>query len=809
MTRPVPPAALRRLAPALLAACLCAALPVAAQTRAPATVELHLPAGPLPASLNALARQSGIQLLFAADSTRGRSAPALEGRYTPRDALQRLLAGHALTLQERSPGVFVVSAAAAPAPAPAKASTPARATPAAGPTSLARVTVSASTARMPQGETAMPNTITVLTREDIAQQLALGSDMSRVLSAQIPAFAPAREKMSNYGESMRGRGILYMVDGVPQSTPLRDGSRDSHTIDPAMIERIEVIHGANALQGIGGTGGIVNIITRSAPTEPGAFLLDSNLTYSSALPNRHDDNGQRASALVGVRGDRFDLVAGLAYERQGLFHDGEGRSIGTNAQGELMDSTSSNVFAKLGWNLAEGHRLQVMANRYELRGLDNYVAVNGDFRTGRPTVSVPGDTPLDPPMNRSRSLTVDYSAADLLGGRFQAQAFAVDFEGRYGASQWDPWGNTGANAAWDQTQNESDKRGFKLTQSWTRIADTTLDVTVGLDGLRDRTHQVLLASGMNWVPLTTYQSLSPLLQLHWWPTDHLMLSGGLRYEKGELEVGDYTTLPRYGARKVAGGKPTMSETLPNIGAVWYINDRLNAYASYSEGYTVADVGRVLRAINRDGQRVDNLVDLSPVVSDNREIGLEYDDGRFSGDIAYYTSESKLGSVLVYDAGIDAYNVQRQATRVEGFESNLRVRLGDARLGLGYARANGRYDANVDGRLDSDLAGVNIAPNRLTAFWEQNWTPQLSTRLQASHAFDRDFDQLGNRVATFNGYTTMDLVARYALNKHSFTLGVQNLANKQYISYYSQTTPSNPSYFSGRGRVLSLGWQYRY
>ncbi|PCO29945.1 hypothetical protein CP993_25575, partial [Escherichia coli] len=57
--------------------------------------------------------------------------------------------------------------------------------------------------------------------------------------------------------------------------------------------------------------------------------------------------------------------------------------------------------------------------------------------------------------------------------------------------------------------------------------------------------------------------------------------------------------------------------------------------------------------------------------------------------------------------IDAYAVQRQATRVEGFESNLRLRLGNSRLGLGYARANGRYDADVDGRLDSDLAGVNI------------------------------------------------------------------------------------------------------
>ncbi|HBY36236.1 MAG TPA: hypothetical protein DEH65_14855, partial [Delftia acidovorans] len=64
-------------------------------------------------------------------------------------------------------------------------------------------------------------------------------------------------------------------------------------------------------------------------------------------------------------------------------------------------------------------------------------------------------------------------------------------------------------------------------------------------------------------------------------------------------------------------------------------------------------------------------------------------------------------------------------------------------------------------------------------------------------------------AEFKGYATVDLVARYTLGKHALTLGVQNLADKQYISYYSQTTPSNPSYFSGRGRVLTLGWQYRY
>lgn len=417
MNRPASHVARHCLLPALLAVSLCAALPAAAQALPPRDVQL--PAGPLQQSLNTLAVQSGIQLLFAADSVAGRQAPALAGRYAPPDALQRLLAGQGLRAEQRSPGVFVIRSVAAGGGGPAAAAATAEAP---APTALGRVTVSASTARMPQGETAMPNTITVLTREDIAQQLALGSDVSRVLSAQIPAFAPAREKMSNYGESMRGRGILYMVDGVPQSTPLRDGSRDSHTIDPAMIERIEVIHGANALQGIGGTGGIVNIITRSAPADTGAFLLDSSLSVTAASPGRSNDDGQRASALVGVRGQQFDLVAGLAHERQGLYYDGRGRAIGINAQGELMDSSTSNIFAKVGWNMAEGQRLQLMANRYELRGLDHYLPVDGDFRSGRPATSVPGDTPLQPPMNRSRSLTLDYSNTDLFGGQLDRKS---------------------------------------------------------------------------------------------------------------------------------------------------------------------------------------------------------------------------------------------------------------------------------------------------------------------------------------------------------------------------------------------------
>ena len=36
--------------------------------------------------------------------------------------------------------------------------------------------------------------------------------------------------------------------------------------------------------------------------------------------------------------------------------------------------------------------------------------------------------------------------------------------------------------------------------------------------------------------------------------------------------------------------------------------------------------------------------------------------------------------------------------------------------------------------------------------------------------------------------------------------MQNLANKQYVNYVSQTVGDNDSYFAGRGRVVSLTWQ---
>lgn len=679
---------------------------------------------------------------------------------------------------------------------------------------LDRVTVSASTSRMPNSEAALANTITVIDAERLKQQLAVTQDVSQILANLIPSFSPSRQKLTNAGETLRGRKPLYLVDGVPQSTPLREGGRDGHTIDPAMIERIEVIHGANALQGLGASGGIINIITKRAPRQDGASFQDVAVGVSSALPNRSNSVGYRASYVLGARSGDVDFVGGASYASEGLFYDGNGDAIAVNdIQGDLMDARSYNLFAKAGWDIDQDKRLQLTANRYQLRGNNDYVTVNGDIRTGRLATSARGSREGRGPQNRSTSLVLDYTDKSLAGGYLNAQLFWVDFKGLYGATDWEDFWRDGRGPHWwDQSQNVSEKVGGKFSWSRDNLFGQRLRATFGLDWNRDKTYQELVVAKLKWVPQTQYESWSPFVQAEWWVADKVMLTAGVRHERGELKVGDFTTIPANagGSRFVRGGKPETRETLPNYGIVFEATDALKFYASYSEGYTVADIGRVLRGITTPNQSVDKLVDLSPVVSDNREVGVDFDNGRWLAHLAAYWSDSDLGSRLSFDRNTQSYFVVRERTEIRGIEGNVAFQFSDAgRIGLGYARGKGRYDSDGDDRVDSDLPGVNISPDRVTAFWDQRWNDWFSTRLQGSHAIDRDFDSKGVRVASTDGYTTVDLQGRFKLPLGQLNIGIENLLDEQYVTYYSQSTPRNDTYTAGRGRVLNLSWSHRF
>jgi len=657
---------------------------------------------------------------------------------------------------------------------------------------------------------ALPNAVSLIEREDIEDQLAISTSILDAIGQVAPSTAPTRQKLSTAGESFRGRNPLYLIDGVPQSNPLRNGSRDGFTLDPAVIERVEILYGANAIQGIGATGGLINYVTLAPAKEDGWQLrYEAGITVADGFED--DGTSYRGAATALGRFGNFDIVASAAVEDRGIFYDAKDRRIGVDTtQGDIQDSQSLNLFGKVGWEPDDKTRLQLMINTFDLEGNGDYVEVVGDRDAGIPTISIKGTYQGIPATNDVMTVSFDASREDVFGGTLSGQIFMQDFEAVYGGGVFGTFQDPDIDPSgmlFDQSANNSEKQGFKTTWVNDSLPVDGMTVTAGFDYLKDKTFQELVQTGRLWVPETEFTSNSPFIQLSQTLLDErLLVSGGLRYIDAEFNTDTFTTLYSYGPVTVDGGTPSFKDTLGNIGASFEVIDGLTFYGSYAEGFTMPDVGRVLRGVTDPDADVDTLLNLQPIVADNMEVGVKFEQGRFSGDAAWFQSESDFGQRLVANAdGIFAVN--REQTEIEGIELRGRFQVTEAvAVGANYANLDGRFDSDDDGSVDSDLTGANISPNRLNTYVEATLTPALSLRGQSSTYFDRDFDDAGD-ATDFDGYTLVDLLASYRVgDKGKLDLGIQNLLNEDYIHYYSQSgTTTEARYFAGRGRAMTLRW----
>lgn len=668
---------------------------------------------------------------------------------------------------------------------------------------LEALTVNATRSKSEAGKT--PQKITVITREQIEQQLAITSDHGQVLSNLIPSYSPSRQKLSNAGETFRGRAALVMIDGVPQSTPLRAGGRDGYTIDLAMVERIEVIHGASAEHGLGATGGIINYVTR----RPQGGTLKQHVGVSMEASDDFDGEGMGYKLDYRVEGNQgnWDYLAAISGQTRGMYYDADGELIGVDdTQGDVMDSTSTDLLVKLGYWFDSDQNLELMVNRFQLEGEHEYVNVPGDRDAGIPTTSRKGQPPGKAPQNEVLASSLSYTNSDLAGNLLTAQLYSQRFRARYGGnilpSFQDP-AIAPAGTLFDQSQNESDKYGGKLSLSRDDMLDGTLKLTGGLDFLQDTTSQMLIATDREWVPETVFQNLAPFLQAEVRATERLTLHGGVRHEFAELDVDSFRTIASAGGVSVEGGKPDFEETLYNAGLVFQATDWAQIFANYSEGFGMPDVGRVLRGISQPNQSVASFLDLQPIVTDNREIGLRLNWQDVDFEISYFESDSDLGSRLQNVGGI--YQVRRERTEIDGVEATAGWQINDVhRLQASYAQLDGESDTDGDGKVDTDLDGANISPNRYGLSWQANWTDKLNSRVQANHYASRSFDTPG---LDFDGYSLVDASLGYRLPVGEVSLGVENLLNRDYMTYYAQAASTrDDQFFAGRGRTFTLGYQ---
>ncbi|WP_166421987.1 TonB-dependent receptor [Paraglaciecola sp. 20A4] len=698
--------------------------------------------------------------------------------------------------------------------------------------------------RQPKAANKIPGAINVISQEEVSRNLSLTSDATSLLTRTIPGYSESTQQMSNSGETLRGRVALRLFDGVPQGSPLREGNRAGIFTDMGIIERVEVINGPSASEGVGAAGGIINYISRTPKVK------GTEVTLSSQYRTQFEDDSEswRLGFNVAHLEDNYDLVLAASFAETGIGYDADGRRIGLGTSGSAMDSESDNLFVKVGTNFGkqDEQRLELSLSRFNIAGKGNYILVDGDRETGLSSTSERG-RPLGAraSFNDFSQQSLTYTHDDLFGGAFWVQYYRADQGMRYEAEnsidKQDPLiapialDENGLPSSdfplIDQSEIHSDKEGFR--SSWTKLdilGVRDLELQVGLDVVKDTAQQLLALTNRVWVPPMEYTSKTPFFQLSYDLGD-VTVTGGVRREDGELKVDDYTTTWYRDRREVSGGKLDYQETLTNIGAIWRVTEDLSVYVSTAEGFTLPNVGIPLRNIScsndtseggvpfggtqpdgcpdDDPISVDGILDLQPIVVKNKEIGFNWNGESANIGASYYQSDSEFGVSLRVDPETEDYIMLRRPTEISGYEMSAGYKVTDTiKLNLMYSHTEGDTRDGDTGPLDRAMGVRDVGPDKvvLTADWQFSDAGRVV--LGARSVLDNDINEGRAGEEHIKGYTLFDLNANYQLDNSTFTVGIDNLLDKSYFLSHSQVDQWR-NYFKGQGRIVSLGYTLKF
>jgi iron complex outermembrane recepter protein len=270
--------------------------------------EFNIAAQPVSQALRAYAQQSGDQIVFYSEVSKGRESAPVEGSYTRQEALRRLLENTGLKYRRVNPKTIAIST-----DAPARPEASMQRTSMATPLRLAQATDTAA-APAPQGQgqsaeqespaagslfgveevivtgtavaerTKFESSVAISTfnAEDIAQQAPASS---ADLIASVPGFWVESTAGTTQG-NVFARGIIQdggyryvglMEDGIPiyPVFELSFYNPDQFVRLDETIDRVEALRGGTApIFTAGAVGGTINFVTQSPTDVPrGAFKL--------------------------------------------------------------------------------------------------------------------------------------------------------------------------------------------------------------------------------------------------------------------------------------------------------------------------------------------------------------------------------------------------------------------------------------------------------------------------------------------------------------------------------------------------------
>jgi outer membrane receptor for ferric coprogen and ferric-rhodotorulic acid len=385
-------------------------------------IKVSIAAQPLAQALNELARQAKLELIAAPELMTGRTAPAVSGTLTVRQALDRLLAGSGLTVDIEGANVFVkrvpeISHATPTLDAVTVAAQAERSAATEGTGSYTAASTNTAT-RLGLSLRETPQSVSVITRQRMDDQGL--TQLSDVVTQTAGLSMNAAGNQGSDSSAIYSRGFAvenYQIDGVGQ---VFSGYNSLfQTNDMALYDRVEVVRGATGLMnGVGTPSATINLLRKrpadrfqaSAKVEAGSWdYYRAEADISSPLNKSGSVRGRLVAALQDNRSyiDRLEerkkilygvvdadvapstlLSAGFTLEQ----HDATGHARsgrpnlyadGTRVRWARSDSAAAD------WAYSRRHKLSIFGsvdhqfdNGWRLKGTLGRATVNYDELVG-------------------------------------------------------------------------------------------------------------------------------------------------------------------------------------------------------------------------------------------------------------------------------------------------------------------------------------------------------------------------------------------------------------------------------------------
>lgn len=701
-------------------------------------------------------------------------------------------------------------------------------------------------ARRPRHISDIPGTVWVIDSAALQTQIKAGVPLKEALGLLIPGLDIGPQGRTNYGQNMRGRSALVMIDGVSLNST-RGISRQFDGIDPFNIEKIEVLSGASAIYGGGATGGIINIVTKKATGQKPAFETEAG--ERGGLRNGDDHDWHVAQSISG--GNKWVTARlGAVYQQNGAAYDAHNKQVLTDiTQTDLQYNRSIDLLGNVRFRIASNQSLDITGQYYDSKfngskGLYLGYNLGGAFGNKPDSVFVKDGFSSDvEPRTKRSMLNLQYQLANAPGG----QTLQVQVYGRTERLNFYPFPGTLSNTSpairvpyMSSSMQNTDLYGARLVLSkqW-----RTVSITYGADADHEKfsATQALFNAAMSYAsgglinktfattgryPGYHVNGISGFAQGEWQALARLSVSGGIRQQHMAVSVQDFAAANQqafiangYGktADLIPGGKNSYDVTLLNAGLIYKINQGQQVWVNYTQGFSLPDpakyYGQGVYQLTGDNWKLAKSVSidstpLSGIKTYQYEAGYRYRSasGFHIQGAGFYALSNKNLQVVPLTLAV---NVVDDKQRNYGFE-------GEA----GYSKATG-LEAGVNTQLiasETRLNGrwvkqpVNTAsPSKINIYagWKRK---QYAVRLQLLHSFD-----VKDSVNQLNGYTTLDLIGNIKLPLGHLTIGVQNLLNSDYQTIWSQrseilykglATPKTFQYY-GRGRTFALTYVLNY